>query len=258
MSGMYTHSYVSSIMELKLKIKSVLFILMIHSYLFSQEISFNEDSLYYIPSAESYGDSDTLWMYNSGAEELVIDSAYSVNRFGYNLKSIYADSIFEFDYIYDDTINIRLPAQDSIMLIISNPDRCPVCKLNPNSDIFQDTIIFINNSVNEPYYRIFAFISEYLSLEDDINIPIETELSQNCPNPFNPKTTIEFYLSKPEHVILEVFNSLGQKVKNLVSEKMSAGKHSISFDGNDFSSGTYLYKMSTHNFTQTMKMLLLK
>ena len=241
-----------------MKIKFVVFLILAQSCLNAQEISFDKDSLYFIPTAENYGYADTLWMYNHGSEELVVDSAVSTIGFGYKLESIYSDSIVLFDYIYDNGISMNLPAQDSMMLIIANPDRCPFCKLYPRSDIYNDTIIFINNSDNNPQYKIFTFISEYLSIEVDKNLTLNIELLQNYPNPFNPTTTIEFYLAKPEYVSLEIFNSLGERVIYLISEKMSAGVHQVSFNGNKFSSGIYLYRLTAGNFTETRKMFLIK
>jgi hypothetical protein len=97
-----------------------------------------------------------------------------------------------------------------------------------------------------------------VSNEFDNNQPQKLELSQNYPNPFNPSTQIEYALPKATQVTLEVFNSLGQKVMELVNGQQSAGYHTATFDASGLSSGVYLYKLTTPSFTETKKMLLIK
>lgn len=84
------------------------------------------------------------------------------------------------------------------------------------------------------------------------------KLAQNYPNPFNPSTTINFNLPRPTEVTLEVFNNLGQKVTTLVNGRLNAGDHEVKFEGNNLSSGIYFYRLTTDNFSQKRKMVLLK
>jgi len=95
------------------------------------------------------------------------------------------------------------------------------------------------------------------SIEDEL-IPQEYLLSQNYPNPFNPSTQIHYAIPEATHVTLEVFNSVGQKVMELVNGQKSAGLHTATFDASGLSSGVYLYKLTTPSFTQVKKMLLIK
>ena len=84
-------------------------------------------------------------------------------------------------------------------------------------------------------------------------------LAQNYPNPFNPSTVISYQLSAASRVKLGVYNALGQQVRTLVSEKQSAGSHSLVFNSNGLPSGVYLYKLTTENgFTETRKMILMR
>jgi len=93
--------------------------------------------------------------------------------------------------------------------------------------------------------------------EDEIIVKKPT-LYQNFPNPFNLNTHITFYLQEPDHVVLEVYNTLGQRVAVLINKKMNAGDHSLLFDGSNLGTGIYLYFIKTRTYTDVKKMLLLK
>jgi hypothetical protein len=97
-------------------------------------------------------------------------------------------------------------------------------------------------------------------LEDDNNIsfPKEHQLFQNYPNPFNPTTVISYALPVTGFVSLIVYDNLGRVIKTLVNEEQSVGKHEISFNASEFSSGIYFYTLRTGNFTETKKLVLLK
>ncbi len=86
----------------------------------------------------------------------------------------------------------------------------------------------------------------------------------NYPNPFNPSTTISFTLPQRNNVSIYIYNVLGEKVSTLINNRdMSSGVKNISWDGKDnngntLSSGIYLYRISTSNYSITKKMMLLK
>jgi len=100
--------------------------------------------------------------------------------------------------------------------------------------------------------------------DDEIALlPTEFSISQNYPNPFNPKTRIAFDLPERSHVRLTVYNVLGQVVNVLMDCEMSAGYHTIEWDGknrdgNCISTGVYLYRIEADGFMASKKMLLLK
>lgn len=96
------------------------------------------------------------------------------------------------------------------------------------------------------------------SISDPLIIPEGYSLRQNYPNPYNPSTDIEFSILKNEYVKLVVYDYLGREVKTLVSEQLSPGSYSVSFDGENLSSGVYYYKLTAGSFTETKKMTLLK
>jgi len=95
------------------------------------------------------------------------------------------------------------------------------------------------------------------------SLPESYELLQNYPNPFNPETEIRFQLPETNHVVLRIFNTLGQEIRTLANGQYEAGYHSVHWDskdnnGNPVSSGVYLYQLHAGNFSQVKKMILLR
>ena len=90
------------------------------------------------------------------------------------------------------------------------------------------------------------------------NIPKTYSLSQNYPNPFNPSTRIQYEIPKASFVHLTVYNVIGQKVAELVNNEQSPGKYSVTFNGNNATSGIYFYRIEAGSYVQTNKMILLK
>ncbi len=95
------------------------------------------------------------------------------------------------------------------------------------------------------------------SVKEEEN-PAGFVLEQNYPNPFNPATNISFSLPVRSHVRLSVCNVVGQEVAMLVNESRNAGNYSVSFDAAALQSGVYLCKIQAGDYTNTVKMLLVK
>ncbi|NOX65674.1 MAG: T9SS type A sorting domain-containing protein [Chlorobi bacterium] len=87
---------------------------------------------------------------------------------------------------------------------------------------------------------------------------VEGHGNSNSPNPFNPTTTIHFDLAEESNVSLTIYNVIGEVVKKLVDQKMTAGKHKVSFDASQLSSGIYFYQLNTSNFADVKKMMVVK
>jgi bacillolysin/thermolysin len=99
--------------------------------------------------------------------------------------------------------------------------------------------------------------------EEQILLPTPFVLHQNCPNPFNSSTRIDYSLSFPTEVRISVFNILGQKVKMLVDEFQTRGYKTVLWDGTDksgaqVSSGIYFCKLQAGKFSESKKIVLLK
>ena len=88
--------------------------------------------------------------------------------------------------------------------------------------------------------------------------PREFLLMQNYPNPFNPTTTIRYGLPNRSHVLLAVFNTLGQQVAILQNGEQDAGFHEVKLDGSRLASGVYFYRIQAGEFVHISKMLLMQ
>lgn len=96
-----------------------------------------------------------------------------------------------------------------------------------------------------------------ITKEDDIVVS-EFSLEQNYPNPFNPATNISFSIAEEGHVKLEIYNMLGEKTAVLVNEFLSPGQYNADWNSAGLPSGTYIYRLTASDFSQTRKMILLK
>ncbi len=83
-------------------------------------------------------------------------------------------------------------------------------------------------------------------------------LNQNYPNPFNPVTKISYSIPERSNVKINVYDITGRKVKTLINEVKEAGSYSLSFSGENLSSGTYFYTINAGKFSEAKKMTLLK
>jgi hypothetical protein len=112
-----------------------------------------------------------------------------------------------------------------------------------------------------------------LAIERDLNVkynivtgvneqqgkpPQQFVLEQNYPNPFNPSTTIHYALPYRSHVTLTVFNTLGQKVAELINGEMDAGHHEVRFDGSRLASGVYFYRIQAGGYVETKKLCFIR
>jgi hypothetical protein len=89
-------------------------------------------------------------------------------------------------------------------------------------------------------------------------IPNGFELSQNYPNPFNPNTVFKFKVPYESNVRLVVYDVNGKNIETLVEENFKAGVYEYQWVGTKYSSGVYFYNLSTDNYSETKKMILLK
>ncbi|MDH3267823.1 MAG: T9SS type A sorting domain-containing protein [Ignavibacteria bacterium] len=89
-------------------------------------------------------------------------------------------------------------------------------------------------------------------------LPTDYTLSQNYPNPFNPSTNIEYSIPEASFVQLKVYDILGNEVATLVNEEQSVGTYRADFASNGLASGLYIARITAGNYTNSIKMTLMK
>lgn len=110
------------------------------------------------------------------------------------------------------------------------------------------------NIVSIAYGNVYKIGSDAVQKD----IPKDFSLSQNYPNPFNPTTTINYSIKESGLVCLKVYDVLGTEVASLVNETKEPGNYSVTFNAANLPSGMYVYILSTGNFVDTKKLILLK
>lgn len=105
-----------------------------------------------------------------------------------------------------------------------------------------------------------------ISANHNTNTVSGFSLHQNYPNPFNPNTTIQFEIPpevENQHVVLSIYNQLGERVVTLFTGMAESGSHLFKWNGKDrfgkrLSSGVYVCALQSGNSISSMKMVLLK
>ena len=109
------------------------------------------------------------------------------------------------------------------------------------------------------YTTVSNFITSVKALD---NSPNSFNLCQNYPNPFNPTTTIKYSLptgrQEFQTVQLKVYDILGREITTLVNQKQKPGNYEVNWNGSEYSSGVYFYKLKVDNYTSVKKMMMTK
>jgi hypothetical protein len=113
---------------------------------------------------------------------------------------------------------------------------------------------------NEIYYKRNPTGNPFGIKKISSEVPVNYHLFQNYPNPFNPVTRIKFEIrnSKSEITELVIYDILGREIATLVNEQLQPGTYEVTWDGTNYPGGVYFYEMTSGNFTDVKKMLLIK
>jgi hypothetical protein len=96
------------------------------------------------------------------------------------------------------------------------------------------------------------------SFQNLLQLPEEFLLEQNYPNPFNPETNIKFNLPEEALVKIKIFDISGRQISTLINNRMEAGRYNVIFNGRNFASGVYFYRIEAGTFVNTNRMVLIK
>ena len=104
--------------------------------------------------------------------------------------------------------------------------------------------------------------STSVSVKNTIQLPQLFSIS-NYPNPFNPMTNINFYLTKDTYLNIVIHDIMGKQIKQIVNGNKIAGQNLVQWDGTNYkgepvSAGVYFYSIESEGYLKTKKMILLK
>ncbi len=162
------------------------------------------------------------------------------------VKAFYMDGIFALP-VYD------LPSQYSGD--IQDPLGAPMTSPSDVAITLDSSTVYV---IDEWSRSAFKFTRRLVDVDEQPIVSFDFSLEQNYPNPFNPSTLIRFNLPKSSNVKLFVTDILGNEVKTLVDDFVSAGRHTTLFKGEGLSSGIYFYTLITDDSKISKKMTLLK
>lgn len=187
-----------------------------------------------------YGDIDTIIAPPTGMKwvDLISDQSFAN---GPNL-------------IMETTINFQVGSTSGTFPIGYASTKNTSDMLLINQEDFDNDAAWTDTSMNH-----MVTITGSSAVDEQIpGIPNEYNLSQNYPNPFNPATSFTYSLKQSGDVKIGVYDISGKEVKSLVDGFRSAGNYVVNFNAGDMASGIYYYRITTNDFVQTNKMVLLK
>ena len=138
-----------------------------------------------------------------------------------------------------------------------------------------NTIVKSTANIGESYYFVGENIHDLYDFDSTANFCIKAlvnyttgtsnsntiekfSLKQNYPNPFNSTTTIEYSIPNTQRVMIKIFDIQGREVAKLVNGNMEAGTYEVKFDGSKYASGIYFYRLSSADYLEVKKMVLMK
>lgn len=107
----------------------------------------------------------------------------------------------------------------------------------------------------KPIYRVSLTADDLRQIS---TLPGAYQLRDNYPNPFNPTTTITYDLPEPSDVTIRIYDMKGRQVAEPVNGNMPIGTHEVMWDASNYASGVYFVRMSSNDFTETKKIMLIK
>jgi subtilisin family serine protease len=182
-----------------------------------------------------------------------------------------------FSHLWDDSYGMRSSTSAACAMVAGVAGLAKVKDPEITSDLFSWIVSSQADDIDtlNPAYagwlgggRLNAYQTlNFVSVEDPLSGPDVRPrgytLAQNYPNPFNPSTTISYVLAAGGPVEMSIYNIRGQLVRTLVDEDQPAGSHSVQWDGRTdggqmASSGIYLYRLRSGDWSHSRKMVLMK
>lgn len=128
----------------------------------------------------------------------------------------------------------------------------------PNNAVPQNIADALHYAADHLPITALLKFENVISVNNQSEIAEDFRLHQNYPNPFNPFTAINYELKYSTYVSLDIYDVTGKYIDNIVNGKQNSGNYSVGFSGENLPSGVYIYRLTSGDFTETKKMILLK
>ena len=215
---------------------------------------------YVITTEETLGKTVKIWDVSDYSNITMVGEWLGTSRLAHNAQ-VMDDLLFISHYqsgIY--IVDISDPSNPTE---IAHYDTYPPgedAEYNGNWGVYQYTqngMVFASDL--EGRLTILNFNQNPIGIEPEQTIPLRRlSLLGNYPNPFNPSTNINFYLSESADINLNVYNIRGELIETLASGFHNAGEHTYVWSGESVASGVYIYTLKTSEGLKSGKMLLVK
>ncbi len=113
-------------------------------------------------------------------------------------------------------------------------------------------------NVSPSYWLVASHQAGLTNVENTQILPKQFKLEQNYPNPFNPSTVISFTVAKAQMVNISIYNIIGQRITTLVNRMYAPGAYSVQFNAGNMPSGIYFYRLTSNDYVDIKKMILMK
>jgi hypothetical protein len=133
----------------------------------------------------------------------------------------------------------------------------------PQAGTYCLAVWMVGNDDLQSSLEYTLIIDNVSGVEEEMPVPRQTRLVAAAPNPFNPMTTIHYELAVRGVAVLEIYNTRGERVRELVGADLSAGRHRTVWDGRNaagegVASGVYYVRLRGGDATSLIKVTLLK
>ena len=132
----------------------------------------------------------------------------------------------------------------------------PAGKLNPATTYYW-RVKAINNFGESSWSVTWNFFTLVTNINEN-EVIAEYKLFQNYPNPFNPVTKIKYDLKNKGFVDIRLYDITGKFIKQLENTNKNSGSYSLTINCDNLASGMYYYKLTTNDFIDVKKMILIK
>ena len=221
----------------------------------------------------SYSNFNYFASYNGGLRQIVLGDADGDGSPNLYLAAHYDEAVYDWEYIGEDPQAVESFSEHTIFMDDTTDNYTPgndqgkvrVAKLF-SGDIDNDgngDIIFSSASFAADKSHLYM-VEHDGSLSTDNRVePERFSLSQNFPNPFNPRTHFNYILADPGIIQLEIYDVLGKLIYTIHDGYQREGSHNVLWTGvdqnnNPAPSGIYFFRLETGSNTITKKMVLAK